>query len=100
MRLDYVPNPPTGLSTEDEAVVERVKARRGAIGLVSLDLTLLHTPKLADGQSTIKSCVPYPEQKNTDQTQLQHAGMRYSPPSALKASWPTTFARSQYAVPR
>jgi len=50
MRLDYVPNPPTNLSPEDQEVLERVKARRGAMGLIALDLTLLHAPKIADGK--------------------------------------------------
>ena len=49
MRLDYVPNPPTDMSPEDQEVVERVKARRGALGLIPLDLTVLHAPKIADG---------------------------------------------------
>lgn len=49
MRLDYVPNPPTDLSAEDQEVLERVKARRGTMGLIPLDLTLLHAPKIADG---------------------------------------------------
>jgi hypothetical protein len=49
MRLDYVPNPPTDLAPEDQEVLERVKARRGAMGLIPLDLTLLHAPKIADG---------------------------------------------------
>ncbi|KAI0593140.1 carboxymuconolactone decarboxylase [Biscogniauxia sp. FL1348] len=48
MRLNYVPNPPTNLSVEDQQIVERVKARRGAKGLIPLDLTLLHSPKVAD----------------------------------------------------
>ncbi len=51
MRLDYVPNPPTDLSPEDQEVLERVKARRGSMGLIPLDLTLLHAPKVADGSS-------------------------------------------------
>lgn len=50
MRLPYVQNPPTGLSTEEEAIVERMKARRGAKGLIPLDLTLLHSPKVANGE--------------------------------------------------
>lgn len=50
MRLDYVPNPPTNLSPEDQEVLERVQARRGALGLIPLDLTLLHAPKVADGK--------------------------------------------------
>lgn len=51
MRLNYVSNPPTGLEADDEAIVERIKARRGAKGLIPLDLTLLHAPKVADGKS-------------------------------------------------
>lgn len=52
MRLDYVPNPPTGLSSDDQAVLDRVKARRGAGGLIPLDLTLLHSPAVTDGESS------------------------------------------------
>ncbi len=51
MRLDYVPNPPTDLSAEDQEVLKRVQARRGAMGLIPLDLALLHAPKIADGPS-------------------------------------------------
>ena len=50
MRLPYVPDPPTGLSKEDEQVVDRVRARRGPRGLIPLDLALLHAPKIADGR--------------------------------------------------
>ena len=50
MRLDYVPNPPTNLLPEEQAIVDRVKARRGRKGLIPLDLTLLHAPKIADGK--------------------------------------------------
>jgi len=57
MRLDYVPNPPTNLSPEDEQVLERVKARRGAMGLIPLDLALLHTPKFADGWNALLGAV-------------------------------------------
>lgn len=49
MRLDYVPNPPQFENEEDKAVVERVKERRGERGLQPLDLTLLHSPPVADG---------------------------------------------------
>jgi len=50
MRLDYVSDPPKSLSTEDEQIYRRIRARRGAGGLLPLDLALLHSPKLADGQ--------------------------------------------------
>lgn len=49
MRLDYADNPPKNLSSEDEQILERVKARRGERGLLPLDLALLHAPKVADG---------------------------------------------------
>lgn len=49
MRLPYTDNPPHFDNDEDNAVVERVKARRGKMGLIPLDTTLLHAPKIADG---------------------------------------------------
>jgi hypothetical protein len=49
MRLPYIPDPPTFTSPADQAVVERVKARRGEKGLIALDKTLLHAPPVADG---------------------------------------------------
>jgi hypothetical protein len=49
MRLDYVQNPPNFTSPADQAVVERVKQRRGSKGLIALDKTLLHAPPVADG---------------------------------------------------
>lgn len=49
MRLPYVPNPPKPEVEEDQAIVERVKQRRGEAGLLELDLALLHSPPVADG---------------------------------------------------
>jgi len=57
MRLEYVPNPPTILSPEEQGIVERVKARRGSKGLIPLDLTLLHAPRIADGKSFAANCI-------------------------------------------
>ncbi|EXJ95194.1 hypothetical protein A1O1_00313 [Capronia coronata CBS 617.96] len=57
MRLNYVPNPPTNLAAEDQEVLERVKARRGAMGLIPLDLTLLHAPKVADGWNALLGAI-------------------------------------------
>ncbi|KIX99115.1 uncharacterized protein Z520_04691 [Fonsecaea multimorphosa CBS 102226] len=57
MRLDYVPNPPAGLDPEDEGIVERIKARRGARGLITLDLTLLHAPKIAGGWNALMGAI-------------------------------------------
>lgn len=50
MRLPYTSNPPQFDNDDDKAVLERVKARRGEMGLIPLDLTLLHAPKIADGK--------------------------------------------------
>ncbi|KAF2873634.1 4-carboxymuconolactone decarboxylase-like protein [Massariosphaeria phaeospora] len=49
MRLPYVPNPPSFDNEADQAIVERVKQRRGDAGLLELDRTLLHAPAVADG---------------------------------------------------
>ncbi|KAH7085832.1 AhpD-like protein [Paraphoma chrysanthemicola] len=57
MRLKYVPNPPTDLPSEDQGIVERIKARRGSKGLIPLDLTLLHAPKIADGWNALLGAV-------------------------------------------
>ena len=48
MRLPYIPDDPEMASPEDEAIVQRVKARRGG-KLIALDKTLLHAPPVADG---------------------------------------------------
>ncbi|KAF2190219.1 hypothetical protein K469DRAFT_699827 [Zopfia rhizophila CBS 207.26] len=49
MRLPYVSNPPSFDNEQDQAIVERVKQRRGDAGLLELDLSLLHSPPVADG---------------------------------------------------
>lgn len=48
MRLPYIPDDPQMASPEDQAVVQRVKDRRGG-KLIALDKTLLHSPPVADG---------------------------------------------------
>ncbi|KAF1351050.1 AhpD-like protein [Delphinella strobiligena] len=48
MRLPYVPEDPKLLNPDDQAVVERVKERRGG-KLIALDRALLHAPPVADG---------------------------------------------------
>ena len=53
MRLSYVPEPPNFTDPDDQAVVERVKQRRGEKGLIALDKTLLHAPPVADGWCVI-----------------------------------------------
>lgn len=48
MRLPYA-DPTTLKDPEDQAVVARVQARRAPRPLQALDLTLLHSPAVADG---------------------------------------------------
>ncbi|EME87331.1 uncharacterized protein MYCFIDRAFT_127164 [Pseudocercospora fijiensis CIRAD86] len=48
MRLSYIDDDPKMETEEDQAVVERVKARRGG-KLIALDKALLHAPPVADG---------------------------------------------------
>ncbi|SMQ46163.1 unnamed protein product [Zymoseptoria tritici ST99CH_3D1] len=48
MRLPYIPDDPQMSSPEDQAIVERVKERRGG-KLIALDKALLHAPPVADG---------------------------------------------------
>lgn len=49
MRLPYISKDPEFSSAEDQAIVERVRQRRGSTGLLELDRTLLHAPPVADG---------------------------------------------------
>lgn len=58
MRLDYIPDPPNFTDFDDQAVVERVKQRRGEKGLIALDKTLLHAPPVADGWYTRSHQLP------------------------------------------
>ncbi|KAK3619504.1 hypothetical protein LTR56_024005 [Elasticomyces elasticus] len=55
MRLPYIDDDPKMETPEDEAVVQRVKERRGG-KLIALDKSLLHAPPVADGwNSFLKS---------------------------------------------
>ncbi|KAG8168973.1 hypothetical protein KVR01_001722 [Diaporthe batatas] len=57
MRLPYVPDPPPTSSPEDQAVVDRIKARRAPRPLTALDLALLHSPPVADGWNSFLGAV-------------------------------------------
>lgn len=56
MRLPYV-DPSTITDPSDAAVVERVRARRSPRPLQALDLTLLHSPAVADGWNSFLGAV-------------------------------------------
>lgn len=49
MRLNYVPDSPQFKDPEDQAIVDRIKARRPGSKLLELDQTLLLTPPIANG---------------------------------------------------
>jgi alkylhydroperoxidase family enzyme len=59
MRLPYVdPTDPNAFKTPDEqAIVSRVRARRAPRPLQALDLTLLHSPAVADGWNSFLGAV-------------------------------------------
>jgi alkylhydroperoxidase family enzyme len=56
MRLPYK-DPATISSPEDTAIVERVRARRTPRPLLGLDLTLLHSPPVADGWNSFLGAI-------------------------------------------
>lgn len=56
MRLPYI-DPSTLTAPSDAAVVERVRARRDPRPLQALDLTLLHSPAIADGWNSFIGAV-------------------------------------------
>jgi alkylhydroperoxidase family enzyme len=57
MRLPYVPNPPPTTTEAEAAIVARVAARRYPRPLQALDLTLLHSPTIADGWNSFLGAV-------------------------------------------
>ncbi|KAL5113558.1 hypothetical protein ACEQ8H_008567 [Pleosporales sp. CAS-2024a] len=57
MRIPYIPDPPNFSSPDDQAVEQRVRARRGAKGLIALDKALLHAPPVADGWNSFLGAI-------------------------------------------
>ena len=57
MRLSYTPDPPKPASADEEAIVSRIQARRAPRPLQALDLTLLHSPPVADGWNSFLGAV-------------------------------------------
>jgi len=56
MRLQYIDDDPKMESKEDQAVVDRVKERRGG-KLIALDKALLHAPPVADGWNSFLKAI-------------------------------------------
>ncbi|KAI0813275.1 AhpD-like protein [Xylaria sp. FL0064] len=57
MRIPYVPNPPPTSTPEESEIVSRITARRAPRPLQPLDLTLLHSPPVADGWNSFLGAV-------------------------------------------
>jgi alkylhydroperoxidase family enzyme len=57
MRLPYTPNPPTPTTPSEAAIVDRIAARRAPRPLQPLDLTLLHSPPVADGWNSFLGAI-------------------------------------------
>ncbi|TEA21938.1 hypothetical protein C8034_v003252 [Colletotrichum sidae] len=57
MRLPYVANPPPTATEEEAQIVSRIQARRHPRPLQALDLTLLHSPPVADGWNSFLGAV-------------------------------------------
>lgn len=59
MRLPYVENPPQAgsLSEANQAIWDRISARREPRPLLPLDLALLHNPEIADGWNSFLGAI-------------------------------------------
>jgi len=57
MRLPYIANPPPTNSEAEAAIVARIQARRSPRPLQELDLTLLHSPPVADGWNSFLGAI-------------------------------------------
>lgn len=56
MRLPYIPDDPQMSTPEDQAIVQRVKERRGG-KLLALDKALLHAPPVSDGWNSFLKAI-------------------------------------------
>lgn len=57
MRLPYTPNPPPTSDPETASIVSRIRERRSPRPLQALDLTLLHSPNVADGWNSFLGAI-------------------------------------------
>ncbi|CAM1500653.1 Fc.00g098150.m01.CDS01 [Cosmosporella sp. VM-42] len=57
MRIPYIPNPVPTSTPSEEAIVQRIQARRAPRPLQALDLALLHSPPVADGWNAFLGAV-------------------------------------------
>jgi len=57
MRLPYTPTPPVANTDEEAAIISRIQQRRHPRPLQPLDLTLLHSPPVADGWNSFLGAI-------------------------------------------
>ncbi|KAK4230253.1 AhpD-like protein [Podospora fimiseda] len=57
MRLPYIQNPPPPSTPENDAIVTRIQQRRHPRPLQPLDLTLLHSPPVANGWNSFLGAI-------------------------------------------
>ncbi|KAG6009030.1 hypothetical protein E4U21_003361 [Claviceps maximensis] len=57
MRLPYIADPPPSPCPQTAAIIQRIQQRRAPQPLQPLDLTLLHSPPLADGWNAFLGAV-------------------------------------------
>ncbi|KAK4179336.1 AhpD-like protein [Triangularia setosa] len=57
MRLPYIADPPPTATPEEAEIVQRIQTRRHPRPLQPLDLTLLHSPPVADGWNSFLGAV-------------------------------------------
>lgn len=53
MRIQYAPSTPADPTAENQAIYDRIAARRKPRPLIPLDLALLHNPAIADGYNSL-----------------------------------------------
>lgn len=57
MRLPYAPTTPADPTPENQAIYDRIAARRQPRPLIPLDLALLHNPAIADGYNSLVGAI-------------------------------------------
>ncbi|KAI5840747.1 carboxymuconolactone decarboxylase [Morchella snyderi] len=57
MRLPYIPNPPAPTTPTEAEIISQTLARRGAEGLIPLDLTLLYSPPITAGWNSFLGAI-------------------------------------------
>ncbi|WPH01563.1 Hypothetical protein R9X50_00441000 [Acrodontium crateriforme] len=57
MRIPYAPTEPADPTPENEAIYDRIRARRNPRPLIPLDLALLHNPAIADGYNALLGAI-------------------------------------------